>query len=99
MRMLVATVICVAMLAVAGAAVAAQDDPASRPPVRGTCQAPPPKRHTPRTESRTWTCPPGAEVELLTYATGGHDWPAEWNSGIDGTELAWEFFGQHPMPD
>jgi len=36
---------------------------------------------------------------LLTYATGGHDWPAEWNSGIDGTERAWEFFGQHPMPD
>ena len=50
-------------------------------------------------ERWTWTCPPGAEVELLTYATGGHDWPAEWNSGIDGTELAWEFFEQHPMPD
>jgi len=50
-------------------------------------------------ERWTWACPTGAEVELLTYSTGEHDWPTESNAGIDGTKLAWEFFEQHPMPE
>ena len=50
-------------------------------------------------ERWTWACPTDAEVELLTYAAGGHSWPTESNAGIDGTELAWEFFEQHPMPE
>ena len=50
-------------------------------------------------ERWTWACPTGAEVELLTYAAGGHDWPTESNAGIEGTELAWKFFEQHPMPE
>lgn len=50
-------------------------------------------------ERWTWECPTGAEVELLTYAAGGHRWPKELMAGIDGTELAWEFFEQHPMPE
>jgi polyhydroxybutyrate depolymerase len=49
-------------------------------------------------ERWTWACPTGAEVELLTYAAGGHLWPTELMAGIDGTKLAWEFFEQHPMP-
>jgi polyhydroxybutyrate depolymerase len=49
-------------------------------------------------ERWAWACPPGANVELLTYAAGGHLWPTESNAGIDGTRLAWEFFDRHPMP-
>jgi hypothetical protein len=49
-------------------------------------------------ERWTWACPTGAEVELLTYSAD-HVWPAEWDAGIDGTEFAWEFFEQHPMPE
>lgn len=50
-------------------------------------------------ERWTWACPIGAEVVLLTYAAGGHVRPAESNAGIDGTELALEFFDQHPVPE
>jgi polyhydroxybutyrate depolymerase len=51
----------------------------------------------------------GAEVLFYTVEGGGHTWPGgeplpEWITGtttydIDATQMMWEFFQQHPMPE
>lgn len=45
-----------------------------------------------RIERNSWTCPPGAEVELIVH-DGGH------GMGPVGYEAISEFFGRHPMPE
>ena len=60
-------------------------------------------------ERLLWTCPPGAEVEFVVTDDEGHGWPGSimakmWGSrfaatmDIDATEMIWDFFEQHPMP-
>jgi polyhydroxybutyrate depolymerase len=43
-------------------------------------------------ERRSWTCPPGAEVQLIVHE-GGH------GLGPVGFEMIQEFFEQHPLPE
>ena len=44
-------------------------------------------------ERWSWSCPPGAEVELIVHS-GGH------SPGPPGTtDIIWDFFEQHPMPE
>ena len=57
-----------------------------------------------------WDCPRGADVALVLTQDGTHGWPGSnvtnaWGApfgatmDIDATELIWEFFEQHPMPE
>jgi polyhydroxybutyrate depolymerase len=63
--------------------------------------------------TETAHCPLGREVELVTIAGAGHQWPGgQPHSGaerlglvdppsraLDATEVVWEFFRDHPAPD
>mgnify|MGYP001817829161 CR=1 FL=1 len=42
-----------------------------------------------------WDCPRGAEVALILTQDYSHGWPMR----FDATEMIWEFFEQHPMPE
>ena len=59
-------------------------------------------------ERLTWTCPEGAEVAFVAAHGDGHSWPGSAYTAADGqkttmeidaTELIWDFFEQHPMPE
>jgi polyhydroxybutyrate depolymerase len=54
-------------------------------------------------ERLVWACPSGAEVELVITKDEGHGWPGNMGGvitmDIDATEMIWEFFEQHPMPE
>ena len=57
----------------------------------------------------TYTCPPGAEVELYRVQGGGHSWPGSAFSklvesaigpttdSISANEVMWAFFQAHPL--
>ena len=59
-------------------------------------------------ERLVWTCPTGADVQLVVVDGGGHDWPrAEPGPPdapgasprmVDATRLIWGFFSEHPLP-
>ncbi len=49
-------------------------------------------------ERWSWPCPAGAEVELVAHS-GGHDWDPNPFAPPSTTQLVWEFFKQHPMPE
>lgn len=57
-----------------------------------------------------WTCPAGADVEFVVTNDETHGWPGShvtdsWTSefgattDINATEMMWDFFEQHPMPE
>lgn len=48
-------------------------------------------------ERYVWSCPEGADVELIAHR-GGHVWRST-TDGRSTEELIWEFFEQHPMPE
>ncbi len=54
-------------------------------------------------ERQAWPCPPGAEVELVITNDEGHGWPGvtggRITSDISATEMIWDFFQRHPMPE
>ena len=61
-------------------------------------------------ERLTWACPPGGEVEFVVTKDETHGWPGShvtdsWTSefgatmDINATEVMWDFFEQHPMPE
>lgn len=53
-------------------------------------------------ERLTWSCPSGAEVELVLIEDGVHSWQPGWQPDgdwYDTSEAVWEFFKQHPMPE
>ncbi len=57
----------------------------------------------------TYTCPPGADVELYRVQGGGHSWPGSAFSkliesvvgpttdSISANEVMWAFFQAHPL--
>jgi len=50
-------------------------------------------------ERWNWACPVGAEVELIVH-DGGHTWMASpWGPYPTTTEMVWEFFEQHALPE
>ncbi len=49
-------------------------------------------------ERWSWACPAGADVELIVHG-GGHAWMTSPWGPPGTTELAWEFFEQHAMPE
>ena len=59
-------------------------------------------------EILTWSCAEGTEVALVASHGDGHSWPGSAYTAADGqkttmeidaTELIWDFFEQHPMPE
>jgi polyhydroxybutyrate depolymerase len=58
-------------------------------------------------ERLVWTCPAGADVQLVLVAGGGHDWPRPEPGPsdapgasprmVDATRLIWEFFREHRL--
>jgi|GEM_PF-1235620 len=48
-------------------------------------------------ERLTWACPEGAEVELVVIDGGTHVWPTL--PTLDASELMWDFFEQHSLPE
>lgn len=59
-------------------------------------------------ERLVWTCPAGADVQLVVVDGGGHDWPRPEPGPsdapgasprkVDATRLIWDFFSEHPLP-
>ena len=61
---------------------------------------------SPDAERLVWTCPPGADKQLVVVDGGGHDWfrpdPEASGAGaapgkVDATRLMWQFFEEHPL--
>ena len=53
-------------------------------------------------ERLTWSCPPGADVELVVIEDGVHSWQPAWQPDgdwYDTSEAVWAFFEQHPLPE
>jgi poly(3-hydroxybutyrate) depolymerase len=48
-------------------------------------------------ERWAWACPAGAEVALVAHDEG-HRWRLL-TTELDATEMLWEFFELHPMPE
>lgn len=58
-----------------------------------------------------YPCPAGADVELYSVQGGGHVWPGDTavpfpeifvgsnTTSIDATQLIWDFFEAHPLPE
>jgi polyhydroxybutyrate depolymerase len=42
----------------------------------------------------SWTCPVGADVELVIVSGGGHGWPI---SPVDGAALVWDFLSRQAL--
>ena len=77
--------------------------------VRNGCKpAPVSDRPSADAERLVWTCPPGADVQLVVVGGGWHDWPrAEPGPSdapgasprmVDATRLIWDFFRAHQLP-
>ncbi len=77
--------------------------------VRGGCQLEPVSEPVSADAERlVWTCPTGADAQLVVVDGGGHDWPRPEPGpsdalgasprNVDATRLIWDFFSEHPLP-
>ena len=77
--------------------------------VRDGCQPDPVTEAVSMNADRlSWSCPPGADVQLVVVRGGWHDWPRPEPGPtaapgatprmIEATRLIWQFFSAHPLP-
>ncbi|WP_280421790.1 alpha/beta hydrolase family esterase [Nocardia carnea] len=77
----------------------------------GCDTAPAREQITPDVYRESYPCPAGADVELYSIQGGGHVWPGNTTvpfpevfvgsntTSIDATQLIWDFFRAHPLPE
>jgi polyhydroxybutyrate depolymerase len=52
-------------------------------------------------DTMSWPCRPDADVQFVVIDGDGHSWPGtpDATTEIDATQMIWEFFERHPMPE
>ncbi|MEU1981063.1 hypothetical protein [Nocardia sp. NPDC019395] len=79
---------------------------------RNGCETAPDRQQVaPDVYRESYPCPAGADVELYSIQGGGHVWPGNTavpfpepfvgsnTTSIDATQLIWDFFETHPLPE